>query len=87
MGPVQLLPEACEAVRILKDKIQTLPVLVFLDFDKPFLLETDAFKEGLDVVLSQKQDDEHYQPVVFGRCFLTPSEKNYHSSKPRVLHP
>ena len=36
MGLVQLLPEALEAVRILKDKIQSAPVLVFPDFDKPF---------------------------------------------------
>ena len=46
MGLVQLHPEAWEAVRILKTKIQTAPVLVFLDFDKPFLLETVASEEG-----------------------------------------
>ena len=57
MGLVQLHPEVWEVVRILKTKIQTAPVLVFLDFDKPFLLETDASKEGLGVVLFQKQDD------------------------------
>ena len=38
MGPVQLPPKAWEMVRILKDKIQSAPVLVFPDFDKPFLL-------------------------------------------------
>ena len=41
-------------VRILKDKIQSAPVLVFPDFDKPFLLENDTSKEGLGAVLSQK---------------------------------
>ena len=54
MGPVQLPPKVWDAVRILKDKIQMAPVLVFLDFDKPFLLETEASKEGLGTVLSQK---------------------------------
>ena len=58
-----------------------MPVLVFPDFDKPFLLETDASKEGLGAVLCQKQSDEHYHPVAFGSHSLTPSEKNYHSSK------
>ena len=47
MGPVDLPPEAWEAVDVLKGKVQSAPVLVFPDFDKPFLLETDASKEGL----------------------------------------
>ena len=69
----------------MKEKILSTPVLVFLDFDKPFLLETDASKEGLGVVLSQKQDDGCYYPVVFGSRTLTPSEQNYHSSKLEFL--
>ena len=59
MGPVQLAPEVQEVVRVLMERIQTASVLVFPDFDKPFLLETDASKEGLRVVLSQKHDDSH----------------------------
>ena len=55
MGPVDLPPEAQEAMGILKEKVQSTPVLVFPDFDKPLLLEMDASKEGLGVVLSQKQ--------------------------------
>ena len=85
MGPVHLPPEAWEVVRILKGKIQSAPVLVFPDFDKPFLLETDASKEGFGTVLSQKQDDGHYHPVTFGSHSLTPAEKNYHSSKLEFL--
>ena len=85
MGLVQLPPEVQEAVRILKDKIQSAPVLVFPDFDKPFLLETDASKEGLGAVLSQKQDDRHYHSVTFGSCSLMPAEKNYHSLKLEFL--
>ena len=57
MGPVDLLPEAWETMNILKGKVQSAPVLVFPDFNKPFLLETDTSKEGLGVVLSQKQSD------------------------------
>ena len=58
---------------------------MFPDFNKPFLLETDASKEGLGVVLSQKQDDGCYHPVVFGSRMLMPSEQNYHSSKLEFL--
>ena len=85
MGLVQLPTEVHETVRILKHKIQTAPVLVFQDFNKPFLLETDASKEGLGMVLLQKQDDGHYHPVMFESCSLMPPEKNYLSSKIKFL--
>ena len=70
---------------MLKEKILTLPLLVFSDFAKPFLLEMDASKEGLGAVLSQKQDDGRFHPVAFGSHSLTPAEKNYHSSKLEFL--
>ena len=85
MGLVDLPPEAWEAMVVLKGKVQSVPVLVFPDFDKPFLLETDASKEGLGAVLSQKQSDGWYHPVAFGSHSLTPAEKNYHSSKLEFL--
>ena len=85
MGPVDLPPAAQEAVAILKGKVQSMPVLVFPDFEKPFLLETDASKEGLGAVLSQKQSDGWYHPVAFGSRSLTPVKKNYHSSKLEFL--
>ena len=85
MGPVMLTPEVEEAVQVLKENISSAPVLVFPDFNKPFLLETDASKEGLGVVLSQKQDDGCYHPVAFGSRTLMPSEQNYHSSKLEFL--
>ena len=85
MGPVQLPTKVWEVVRILKDRIQFAPMLVFLDFDKPFLLEMDASKEGLGAVLSQKQGDGCYHPITFGSHSLMPSEKNYHRSKLEFL--
>ena len=66
MGLVTLTPEAEEAVWVLKERITSVPVLVFPDFNKPFLLETDASKEGLGAVFSQKHDDGSYHPVAFG---------------------
>ena len=84
MGPVDLPPEAWEAMAILKGKVQSVPVQVFPDFEKPFLLEMDASKEGLGVVLSQKQSDRWHHPIAFGSHSLTPVE-NYHSSKLEFL--
>ena len=57
MDPVDLPLEAREAMNVLKGKVQSAPVLVFPDFNKPFLLEMNASKEGLGAVLSQKQND------------------------------
>ena len=45
------------AFEMLKKACLEVPVLAFADFDKPFLLETNASKSGLGVVLSQKQPD------------------------------
>ena len=36
-------------------------------------------------MLSQKQCDGWYHPITFGSSSLTPSEKNYHSSKLEFL--
>ena len=85
IGLVDLPPEAQEAMAVLKGKVQSTPVLVFPDFEKPFLLEMDASKEGLGAVLSQKQSDRWYHPIAFGSRSLTPVEKNYHSSKLEFL--
>ena len=85
MGPVKLPMLAKHAVWELKEKIQSVQVLVFPDFEKLFLLETDTSGEGLGAVLSQKQDDGRYHPMAFGSHALTPSQQNYHSSKLEFL--
>ena len=59
----------------------TVPVLVFADYTKLFLLETDASKDGLGAVLLQKQADGWYHPTAYGSRALTSHEKNYHSTK------
>ena len=53
----------------------------FMDYTKDFLLETDASKEGLGAVLSQKQEDGGFHLVAYGSWVLTMHEKNYHSTK------
>ena len=75
MGPVDLPPQGAGGCGYL-------PVLVFPDFNKPFSAQgVDASKEGLGAMLSQKQGDGCYHPVTFNSCSMTPSKKNYYSSK------
>ena len=54
---VNLSPEALEAFDGLKAACLQAPILAFWDFNKPFLLETDASRRGIGAVLSQKQAD------------------------------
>ena len=60
-----LPPDTLAAFQELKMKCLTAPVLVFANFKKPFLSETDASIEGLGAVLSQKQDDSWYHPIAY----------------------
>ena len=83
--PVRLPPDTLVAFQELKIKCLTAPVLAFTDFEKPFLLETDASIEGLGAVLSQEQDDGHYHPVAYASRGLKRGELKYHSSKLEFL--
>ena len=61
------------------------PVLAFANFNKPFLLETDTSKLGLEAVLSEKQTDGQYHLVAYMHCSQTVHECNYHSTKQEFL--
>ena len=78
-------PEALEAFNHLKAACLQAPILVFLDFDKPFLLETDASNRGLGAVLSQKQADGRYHPIAYVSCVMNETEQRYHSNKQEFL--
>ena len=77
---MSLSEEALKAFEELKQACMQSPVLAFTDYTKDFLLETDTSKEGLGVVLSQKQKDGWYHLVAYGSWVLTTHEKNYHST-------
>ena len=79
---VSLSKEALEAFQALKQACMNSP---FANYTKDFLLETDASKEGLGAVLSQKQEDGWVHPVAYGSWALTMHEKNYHSTKLEFL--
>ena len=82
---VSLSEDALKAFEVLKQVCMTAPVLAFADYTKPFLLEMDASKDWLGVVLSQKQADRQYHPVTYGSRILMPHEKNYHLAKIEFL--
>ena len=82
---VSLSEEALKAFKTLKQACMNTLVLAFTNYTKEFLLETDASKQGLGAVLSQKQEDGRFQLVAYGSWALTIHEKNYHSTKLEFL--
>ena len=65
-------------------KCCTAPVLAYSDYDKPFIVHTDASKDGLGAVLYQVQDGVE-RAVAYASRSLSPSEKNYPAHKMEFL--
>ena len=67
---LDLPPEAHKAFDHLKAACLQAPILSFPNFSKPFLLEMDASGKGLGAVLSQKQFNGQYHPIVYASCIM-----------------
>ena len=80
-----LTSEVQVAFETLKKACLEAPVLAFVDFNKPLLLETNASKSGLGAVSSQKKSDRQYHPVACASQSLTIHELNYHSTEQEFL--
>ena len=73
---MQWTPEAESAFEELKRALCEEPVLITPNFEKPFLLHTDASATGVGAVLSQLIDGEEH-PVTFVSRKLKKHERNY----------
>ena len=78
--------EICEkAFQQLKMLLTTAPLLIFPNFDKEFILETDASISGLGAVLAEQTDAGHVSPIAFASRTLQKHEKSYCSSELEAL--
>lgn len=69
--------ECQQAFEDLKDKLINTPILAYPDFNKSFVLETDASIRGLGAVLLQKQSDGKFHPVAYASRSLAITEERY----------
>lgn len=74
-GSLCLSSECQQSFEALKRKLTTAPVLAYVDFSLPFILEVDASYGGLGAVLSQEQAGK-VRPVVYVSRGLRPTERN-----------
>ena len=72
------------AFEALKLALTSDPLMGLPDFDRPFVLHTDANNTGLGAVLSQVIDGiEH--PIYYASKTLNPAQRNYHTTEKECL--
>ena len=75
--PFRWTDQCQAALNQLRQKLTDAPVLSYPQFDRGFVLETDASVQGLGAVLLQIQEDQQLHPVAYASRALSPCEKNY----------
>ena len=78
-------PECDNAFSTLRHKLTTTPVLAYPDFNKQFILDTDASNTAIGAVLSQIQCDGQEHVVAYGSRLLTKSERQYCVTRRELL--
>ncbi len=83
---INLPLKALASFQVLKNKITSAPCLIYPDFNKPFLLYTDACGYGLGAALYQPDPDTaKKRPVAFASRSVNAAEKRYPAHKLEFL--
>ena len=77
--------DAEQAFKNLKRAFTTAPILTHPDYQKPFVLESDASDFALGAVLSQSSEDGRLHPVAFHSRKFTAAEINYEIHNKELL--
>ena len=71
---------------ILKEKMVTAPILVFLDWKRPFHVHVDASSITLGIILVQPGEVAIDHPIAFASRKLSSAERNYTTTERGVSH-
>ena len=64
-------------MNILKEKMVTMRILVFLDWKRPFHVHVDASSIALGIILAQLGEGGIDHPIAFASRKLSSTERNY----------
>ena len=81
----QWTPECQRSFDLLRNLLSSPPILVYPDFTKPFILDTDASNEGIGAVLSQLDAQGKERVVAYGSRVLSKAERNYCATRKELL--
>ena len=73
------------AFETLKQALVSPPVLAFPDFEKPFIVSTDASGYGIGCVLKQLDDTKRERVIAYASRVLRPEEQRYSTYKREFL--
>ena len=73
-----------KAAKTLKSKLMVAPILKFPNFNKPFIIYTDASLTGIGACLMQIHGDKLH-PLAFVSRSLNPAQKSYAATKREAL--
>lgn len=83
--PLELKEEHLKAIRELKERLCTYPVLRLPDFKQPFYVKPDASNYGIGAILMQRDPDGHEHPILYGSRTLSKPERNYSARERELL--
>ena len=76
-SPVLWTTQHQDALTKLITPLTCQPIMAYPDYNRPFVLHTDASKDGLGAVLYQEHDGK-LRVIAYASRTLTPAETNYH---------
>ena len=76
LSPFEWTQSHQESFDRLKLALMSAPVLAYPNYDKPILLETDAFLKGLGAVLSQEDNDGNMCVISYASCACSSHMRN-----------